>query len=225
MTLRRKASPGWRKRSLPSGKERDRAVPMKIHTPFFTEEEMRAYRFRKGEKLTIYRFLETPSPKAMPPIWPTVFAVVLEDGRWAWAEVPTHFYKADEVPPFDEQLGGYPDWRLGQTWPGVFRRIEPQNMLEAISYWVEEGCNGITNDVGVVERTVVDPDDREAMERELARIMGEGGDRMPELIVPVTGMSFRRYFGEIAVQESLHQVQIWEAAGEAGVELPPPLAR
>lgn len=197
---------------------------MQIHTPFFTIDEMKAYKFKKGEKLTIYRFLETPDPSVMPPIWPTVFVIVLEDGRWAWAEVPTHFYRADAVPAFDEKLGGYPDWRLGQKWPGVFRRIEPQNMLGALQYWVEEGCNGITNDVGIVERVVVDLEDREAMEREAVRIMGDDGDKMPELIVPVTGMNFRRYFGEIAVQESMHQVAIWEAAGETGVELPPPVA-
>ncbi|MQL51821.1 hypothetical protein GFC01_05995 [Desulfofundulus thermobenzoicus] len=198
-------------------------MPMQMYSPFFTEEEMKKYKFRKGEKLTIYRFLETPDQSVMPPIWPTVIALVLEDGRWVWADVPTHFYTEGTEPAIDEKIGGYPDWRLGRMWPGVFRRIETQNMLEAIRYWVEEGSNGRTNEVAIVYRTVVELGDQAAMDAEAARIMGEDGDQMPELPVPVTGMSLWRYFAQIGIEESLHQIKIWEAAGEVGLELPPPM--
>lgn len=185
-------------------------------SPGLDKEAMLDYLFRPGERIRIYRFTEKPFPDefhGLGPEWPVALAVVLEDGRWAWREVPTFFHPAEEKPAYDPALGGYPDWRLGRSWPGVLRSIPAESMPEALE-WHAENANSVTVGVQVFERVCIDP---EAASDE------EAVAAAPDLYVdfvppPPAGMSLWRYLSELGQRASAEQTKIWEACGQALLE-------
>lgn len=202
-------------------RSRVREIEKKINFAYFSspgldKEDMLDLLFRPGEKIKIYRFTEKPFPDefhGLGPEWPVALAVVLEDGRWVWREVPTFFYSVEDKPAYDPGLGGYPDWRLGRYWPGVLRSIPPENMLEALEYHAGN-ANGVTVGVQIFERACIDPD---------AATDEEAVAAAPDLYVdfvppPPAGASLWRYLSELGQRASAEQTKIWEAWGQAQLE-------